>query len=351
MLMNKTFLAQMNKGRFDYITRRTRKAGAVQKHREAKYAARRERERKALEDAEAQFQEWRERRSATLAALRHGSAARRRPSAMGKKLGATKGAQRIVRTDTPIGSFGGVTQRGPPRRTPRDSERVLAVIAGQQHAAVVHRTRGLLTWGAGGGGRLGHGDTLDQPLPKVVAALQGVPLACVSLGRNHSAVVSAHGELYVWGSASSGQLGFPTQSFGREWVNSVGKTVLEVGRSHIGDVHCVLPTRLHIPAPGKPIDTPQMMALVACGHAHTVAVDVNGHAWVWGSSDGGRLGIPLPKRQIVVGYVQCMHVGRTIIGSHPTPHAQNSASCRGACWVQDCERFRRSIAHGIVVRD
>lgn len=50
---------------------------------------------------------------------------------------------------------------------------VSEVCAGRLHSAAIVRNS-LYTWGWGLYGQLGHGDTSDQALPKLVSALNGV---------------------------------------------------------------------------------------------------------------------------------------------------------------------------------
>ena len=165
-------------------------------------------------------------------------------------------------------------------------------------------------------------------------ALQGLELSSIALGRTHSAVVTTGGDLFVWGSTSTGQLGIDTQGYGREWVldpatarsrggrgDGVGsrktrrrdvgssasahsrrskrgpRVVMTLANKDIGDLYCVLPTRVRIPSPSQGV---QRIESVSCGHAHTAAVDVEGRVWVWGSSDGGRLGIGVEPKQLMI---------------------------------------------------
>lgn len=58
-------------------------------------------------------------------------------------------------------------------------QRVFDIAAGEYHAALVHRTAGMCTWGQGASGRLGHGDTRDIGTPRLVEALQVSWCVCV----------------------------------------------------------------------------------------------------------------------------------------------------------------------------
>jgi alpha-tubulin suppressor-like RCC1 family protein len=57
------------------------------------------------------------------------------------------------------------------------SVRVVLVAAGNQHSMAVTDAGRLLTFGFGRAGELGHGDKVCAPLPRFVAALEGVRVA------------------------------------------------------------------------------------------------------------------------------------------------------------------------------
>jgi len=50
-----------------------------------------------------------------------------------------------------------------------------------------------LTWGHGGYGRLGHGEPLKEPGPRVVDALKHLKIVDVSLGAAHSLALDSKG--------------------------------------------------------------------------------------------------------------------------------------------------------------
>lgn len=65
----------------------------------------------------------------------------------------------------------------------------------------------VLSCGFGRGHRLGTGDESTRLEPTVIDSLKHVKCVDIAAGRNHSAVVSAEGHLYLWGSNEQGQLG------------------------------------------------------------------------------------------------------------------------------------------------
>ena len=83
-----------------------------------------------------------------------------------------------------------------PRRVPGgglDGTPVGLIAAGEAHCAVLTADRhSVLTWGAGAGGRLGHGDERDVALPQRIAALVGRQVRSLTCGPACTAVVCVH---------------------------------------------------------------------------------------------------------------------------------------------------------------
>ena len=63
------------------------------------------------------------------------------------------------------------------------------------------------TWGFGGRGQLGHGETQDQLLPKKIEALAGQRVVAVSAGGDLSFALTADGAVFAWGRGDLGCLG------------------------------------------------------------------------------------------------------------------------------------------------
>jgi len=86
-------------------------------------------------------------------------------------------------------------------------QRVLAVSAGFAHSLALTADGAVWSWGAGGGGKLGHGDEQSQLLPKKVEALTARRVVAVSAGVMHSLAPTADGAIWSWGDGQDGQLG------------------------------------------------------------------------------------------------------------------------------------------------
>ena len=82
--------------------------------------------------------------------------------------------------------------------------RVLAVAAGSRHSVVLADGGAVYTFGAGEGGKLGHGDARFQWLPTRVRALNGVKVASIAAGESHALCATREGEVYAWGSGALG---------------------------------------------------------------------------------------------------------------------------------------------------
>ena len=169
---------------------------------------------------------------------------------------------------------GGITARGGDCQTPRGSSQCLDITAGSNHATIIvqdERCRGsLYSWGLNSLSRLGVGDVEHESYncnyPKVVEHLKGTSIINASCGLSHGAAVSSEGILYMWGSGSYGKLGFD----GYE---------MEGNQEYC----CTLPTRLIIPS--------CRVTKVSCGASHNACIGSSGELYVWGSGDGGRLGL------------------------------------------------------------
>lgn len=55
--------------------------------------------------------------------------------------------------------------------------------------------------------QLGHGELSDSVLPRAVEALAGQRVAAAACGLWHTAAVTADGALWTWGAAGGGRLG------------------------------------------------------------------------------------------------------------------------------------------------
>ena len=142
-------------------------------------------------------------------------------------------------------------------------EKVVFVAAGGNHSVAVTAGGRLYTWGFGGSGQLGHGDTGSRQVPTLVGAgaFGGSAVVTAACGSNHTLVVTRDGALWVCGSGRYGRLGLNDHA-NRHAFSRVG--VDEFGGARI--------------------------VAAAAGEHHSAAVTKDGALWTWGSDTFGELG-------------------------------------------------------------
>ncbi|XP_068602604.1 alsin-like [Brachionichthys hirsutus] len=131
---------------------------------------------------------------------------------------------------------------------------------GQTQAAAPEEAGGRLpflqtevwSWGRGSEGQLGHGDQLARLQPLCVKTLTGEEVIQVTAGSHHSLALTAHCQVYSWGSNMCGQLGHvnspvtvPQQAKLSDGLRAWG---MSAGQSHsilVADGDCVQPVLLY----------------------------------------------------------------------------------------------------------
>jgi len=170
--------------------------------------------------------------------------------------------------------LGDAESRAVPIKVPRDhfaDSKVVFISCGAVHTAAVTDAGGLYTWGFGGEGRLGHGDTAMRLTPTLVAAIGQrfgtgplrARVMAVSGGGFHTAAITEDGDLWTWGQGRDGALG------------------------HGDRESKLLPTKVASPLVCG--DT-AWAANVHCASSHTAAVAENGDIYTWGKGENGCLG-------------------------------------------------------------
>lgn len=145
------------------------------------------------------------------------------------------------------------------------------VAAGGGHSLAVDESGGTWSWGCGGEGQLGHGNKLDQFVPKLVTAFAKVRVCRVASRACHNLAVDDFGAVWSWGHGAEGRLGH-----GDEQDQAIPQPIDALRNVRI---HCV-----------------------AAGDYHSLAIDKEGAIWSWGYAAGGALGHgdkvdqPFPKR-------------------------------------------------------
>ena len=149
---------------------------------------------------------------------------------------------------------------------------VLDAASAEDHSIATTADGAVWSWGAGGGGRLGHGDQQRQLLPKKVEALAGQRVVAVSAGGYHSLTLTADGSVWSWGVGDWGELG------------------------HGDTQEQLLPKKVEALAG-------QRVVAVSAGAFHSLATTADGAVYAWGLGESGCLGHgedlsnqPLPKK-------------------------------------------------------
>jgi len=140
----------------------------------------------------------------------------------------------------------------------------MPVACGCRHVVYVHLNEDsrptLYAWGENVHGQLGTGDTQSSRFPRsVLHSNEGDEFASLACGRSHSLAVNAKGETFAWGCGKNGRLG------------------LGVPISH--QQPCLLGHLRGV-----------RVVEVACGSAHSLALDEDGGLWGWGCHKFGQLG-------------------------------------------------------------
>mmetsp|Transcript_42394 Transcript_42394/g.99549 ORF Transcript_42394/g.99549 Transcript_42394/m.99549 type:complete len:916 (+) Transcript_42394:139-2886(+) len=155
------------------------------------------------------------------------------------------------------------------------------VACSDQHALLVAESGEVFAWGDASGGRLGFGVDTSQVANPVVAvpvpveSLRGVVITRVSCSSVHSLALTAEGELYAWGQAANGVLGIADTSRLFETKKNVG---------------AFTDRPIKVEGFQGPM-TKYRVKTMACSETFNVAVTEGGPCYAWGCVDEGRLGI------------------------------------------------------------
>jgi hypothetical protein len=142
------------------------------------------------------------------------------------------------------------------------------ISAGRGFTHIVTLDGSVWTWGYGGNGELGIGNTSQSLIPVQVKGIGGTGflgnIIDVTTGEQHVMALKDDGTVYSWGLGTSGRLG----------INSTTKKntpVKVVNDTDTGDL-------LNIQK-------------ISAGYNHSMALAQDGSLYVWGNNDAGQLGI------------------------------------------------------------
>ncbi|XP_070553640.1 E3 ubiquitin-protein ligase HERC2-like isoform X2 [Ptychodera flava] len=162
---------------------------------------------------------------------------------------------------------------------------VTDIAAGGAHSACITCSGDLYTWGKGRYGRLGHGDSEDQPRPKLVEALKDYRVIDVACGSGDAQTLCLTDDdcVWSWGDGDYGKLG------------------------RGGSDGCKTPQRIE-----------SLVGLgvckVECGSQFSVALTKSGAVYTWGKGDYHRLGhgtddhVRRPRKVAALQGKKCIHI-------------------------------------------
>mmetsp|Transcript_8999 Transcript_8999/g.17374 ORF Transcript_8999/g.17374 Transcript_8999/m.17374 type:complete len:613 (-) Transcript_8999:27-1865(-) len=216
------------------------------------------------------------------------------------------------------------------------------VECGHFHTAVIDAAGVLYTFGKGSNGQLGTGMLDDYFEPVLVThPLEGVPVAQVSCGWQHTLCVTKQGQVFAWGFNSDGQLGLgdcydrsqpchvPFQDqiiqVSAGYLHSAAVSTTNIlftwGANPDGRLFRA-PVKVKHNVYQKDIDPQRTIDLndvqkVALSNTHSIAMNIYGEVYTSGSPDHGQLGIgttydtsvPLAKLSIFTDNQQAIDVG------------------------------------------
>ena len=218
------------------------------------------------------------------------------------------------------------------------SDPIVAVACGLEHCLCLSERGVVRSWGVGIDGALGHGKHGGpaEASPTVVEGLRSLRVTAIAAGLRHSLALSASGVVFGWGQADAlcgvshdgrTQLHSPypiEQLLERASHDRARLCAIAAGGAHslalahTGAIYSwgvntkgqlgrplskepLPPARVDEPPPEPRGHADAAAALparvrfrnIACGVAHSVALSDAGHAYAWGDSDSGRLGVRL----------------------------------------------------------
>ena len=141
----------------------------------------------------------------------------------------------------------------------------MSVAGGECHSLVLTDRGDAYSFGAGGEGRLGHGDLDEAMEPRRIASFGARRVASVAAGADHSLALVDGGSVYSFGSGASGKLGHGDAHF--QW----------------------LPRKVEALACERAV-------AVAAGESHSLCVLRDGRVFGWGSGGVG-LGLQLAEHR------------------------------------------------------
>ncbi|RDD44049.1 E3 ubiquitin-protein ligase HERC2 [Trichoplax sp. H2] len=195
------------------------------------------------------------------------------------------------------------------------------ISCGRDHRAAITNQGKLYTWGYGGLGCLGHGNSKTCLEPTLVEALADkvvIDVACGSANQNHTVAVTSDDKVWSWGDPAGGKLGriinstkpctlpgvidgLLNKSVHRVICGSAFTLALTTSGSlyswghgsHYHSQHGIVGS---VERP-KIVDVlkDKRVIAIAAGSLHWLACTIYGEIYAWGNNDAGQLGVKTLK--------------------------------------------------------
>ena len=162
------------------------------------------------------------------------------------------------------------------------------VSCGFENMAIVTTEGKVMTWGYGGSGCLGHGDTDSYKVPTLVTSILHQRIVYLECGAYHTAAVNEEGEVWVWGRGDVNQLGISLQELTADSIGHVALRPMKIKELAKRGV---------------------VVKSVACGEAHTLLLEAEGRVYAFGWAEDGQLGLAedILKDGIMSKSPRCVH--------------------------------------------
>lgn len=239
--------------------------------------------------------------------------------------------------------------------------KVRDISCGLGHALFLEQNGRVYSWGNGGNGRLGHGDSQDRAEACLLDSLFDEDIVRVQCGASHSLALTRQGRVYTWGKNSQGQCGlgnmedvFKPQLLKRlqdqvvvqltaGWEHSIALThegkMYSWGSGYKDTRRGIVPPVLGLghsecrPQPEliSSIEGIRIVA-VASGWDHCMALDYQGKLLSWGSGQNGKLGHGNEENIAIPCYISALEDVKVESFSAGCEHSACIAR-DGALWV------------------
>ncbi|MBF0450216.1 MAG: hypothetical protein HQK75_05900, partial [Candidatus Magnetomorum sp.] len=178
------------------------------------------------------------------------------------------------------GNFGILYDQHEPTQVETLSD-IVSVDAGQKHSLALDRSGNVWVWGSNMSGQLGTSNSLDYSIP---VSLSGLPeIEAIAAGKEHSLALTTDGYVWAWGYNYYGQLG--TNDFVDH--NYPAQVMAPSGSGFLSNI-----------------------VAIAAGSRHSLALKNDGSVWAWGNAEYGRLG-----NNIMSGFYELPMATRSMDGT------------------------------------